>query len=263
MNTTPTEDTIREICDRLHDAATQEHSLQHRISATIVLIERLTGIEAEVLPVRAVLYSRSAVNRLGGAMMPAHAGEIAHFREQVGPAMILLGIDQPHAVLLAADLMIELADSAQWAQRGVLLHPFVANRPTDLTQWTITGLAIWRDRDIPTPPRPGGVGSPRFYRPKARSRHRDARCNHPRTFATQISHRCPDKRSLCRASTHSVRCMRFTTCPALESDLISAARQRCSCCSHENDPVGVKYCGRTTRSQSRLTLSPGFATTRS
>ena len=73
-------------------------------------------------------------------MMPAHAGEIAHFREQVGPAMILLGIDQPHAVLLAADLMIELADSAQWAQRGVLLHPFVANRPTDLTQWTITGL---------------------------------------------------------------------------------------------------------------------------
>jgi len=139
MRTSTVESIAREICDRLSHAG-HDMPWEQRLQAAVLLLHRLTNVEVEVLPVRAVLYSRSARYRLGGPMMPEHAGDVAHIREQVGSSMVLLGVERLHAVILVGSVMIEMIDAQQWSDQGVLLRPFVADRPIDLSQWTVEGL---------------------------------------------------------------------------------------------------------------------------
>jgi hypothetical protein len=113
-----------------------------RIAAAAIVLERFLDARPVVLHVRAAVYGRSAVFRLGGAMVPQHQGEIDHFREQVGPAMVLLGIGDgsaSHAVLSIGGVMLELAHGADWNDRGVLLRPFARTYGGEEV-WTVGGL---------------------------------------------------------------------------------------------------------------------------
>lgn len=126
------------LCEQLSLVApTPPHAV--RLAAVALTLEGLTGTTPSVVPVRAALYGRAAVLRLGGAHLPTHQGEIDHFREQVGPAMILLGFDEPHAVLQLDGIYIEVADASDWGGRGVLLRPFPHAIP-DSDTWTAEGL---------------------------------------------------------------------------------------------------------------------------
>lgn len=114
-----------------------------RLAATAVVLEQMTGIVPTVIPVKAAAYSRSAVFRLGGAMVPQHQGEVEQFREQVEPAMVLLGFDReaPHAVLsIAGMLVVEVAHGADWNDRGVLVRPFVHTTNPRGDTWIVDGL---------------------------------------------------------------------------------------------------------------------------
>lgn len=127
-------------CDIITDIGAPD-SWQVRMLAAQLLIHDLTGITPQILPVRAVAYGRSAVHRLGGALMPRTDAELAHFREQAGPAMTPLGQHGIHAVLVIDELIIELATSNDHHGSGVILTPFAAplsrGRPA---LWTIDGL---------------------------------------------------------------------------------------------------------------------------
>jgi hypothetical protein len=113
-----------------------------RLAATTRALQQLTGIAPEIVVVRAAAYSRSAVFRLGGAMVPRHQGEVEHFREQVGPAMTLLGITSraAHAVLCIEGVIVEVAHGADWGDRGVLLRPFVYAPGRSVDAWIVDGL---------------------------------------------------------------------------------------------------------------------------
>lgn len=113
-----------------------------RLAATAVVLEQMTGSVPTVVPVKVAAYSRSAVFRLGGAMVPQHRGEVDQFREQVDPGMALLGFEQqaPHAVLLVAGVVVEVAHGADWNDRGVLVRPFVHTTNSLGDTWIVDGL---------------------------------------------------------------------------------------------------------------------------
>lgn len=134
--------TCRDVCAVLADLGTAV-TWSTRLAATAVALEQLTGIVPTVIPVKAAAYSRSAVFRLGGAMVPQHQGEVAHFREQVEPAMVLLGLEggAAHAVLLLDGLaVVEVAHGIDWNDRGVLVRPFVHMSSPRGDEWIVDGL---------------------------------------------------------------------------------------------------------------------------
>ena len=114
------------ICTVLADAGSAT-SWRVRLHAAEMLITQFTDASVEVLVVRAIAYGRAATLRLGGAMLPTSDAERAHIREQVGPAMLALGYDDHHAVLVVNGQLI--MDVASWHDHhdpGVLLYPYVA-----------------------------------------------------------------------------------------------------------------------------------------
>ncbi len=132
----------RDLCAVLADIGSSV-TWRTRIAATAVVLEQMTGIVPTVVPVKGAAYSRSAVFRLGGAMVPQHQGEVEQFREQVGPAMVLLGFDReaPHAILsIAGTLVVEVAHGADWNDRGVLVRPFVHTTNPRAGAWIVDGL---------------------------------------------------------------------------------------------------------------------------
>lgn len=137
--TMSTESLAREACDRV-SAAGPTRTWQQRIVALMLVLQRSTCTPVELVPVRAAIYSRSALFRLGGCALPTSEGEMEQFHEQVGSAMVLLGTERPHAIVLVGSVMIELADAREWNDRGALLRPFVSDRPQTLDRWTVQGL---------------------------------------------------------------------------------------------------------------------------
>jgi len=115
-----------------------------RLRAAELLIGELTQTVPSVQVVRAVAYGRSAVWRLGGAPIPASDVEFAHYRHQVGPAMLVLGTDdEQQAVLIIADsVMMELASWNDHDDPGVLIRPFVyAPRSIDGPRFVVEGVS--------------------------------------------------------------------------------------------------------------------------
>lgn len=131
----------RDLCAALADISGQV-SWPVRLAAAAMALESVTGIKPVVVTVRAAAYSRSAVLRLGGAMIPQHQGEVEHFREQVGPAMILLGLEgaAPHAVLAVGTHLVEVAHGVDWNDRGVLVRPFAHAPGARGSRWSVGGL---------------------------------------------------------------------------------------------------------------------------
>lgn len=136
-----TESICRDLCAVLADSGSKV-GWRLRLAAAAIALERVVGVRPAVVPVRAAAYSRSAIFRLGGAMVPQHQGEIDHFREQVGPAMILLGIERasPHAVLSIGQCVVEVAHGGDWNDRGVLVRPFVHVCAGRDAGWIVDGL---------------------------------------------------------------------------------------------------------------------------
>ncbi len=131
----------RDLCAVLGDAGSNV-DWHLRLSAAAIALDRIVGVEPMVVPVRAAAYSRSAIFRLGGAMVPQHQGEIDHFREQVGPAMILLGVEHTpaHAVLSIGPCVVDVAHGADWNDRGVLIRPFTHLCDSRESGWIVDGL---------------------------------------------------------------------------------------------------------------------------
>lgn len=86
------------------------------------------------------LYGPLAATRLGGTHVPIDQAEVEHFREQAGPGLILLSFTSPHAVLAAGGVMLELANSCDWNDRGVLMRPFTRPVTATTDKWTTRGL---------------------------------------------------------------------------------------------------------------------------
>ncbi len=104
-----------------------------RIAAAALALETVSSERVEIVAVRAAVFSRAAIQQLGGAIHPSTPGEVTHLREQVGHGMTLLGFaDEPHAILRVGDVLIELADGGS---RGPLLRPFVVAAPSTFDRW--------------------------------------------------------------------------------------------------------------------------------
>lgn len=114
------------VCDAVADVGFA-YSWRLRLRAAELLIRELTQTEPNVQIVRAVAYGRSAILRLGGAPIPGSDTELAHYRHQVGPAMLVLGSDdEQHAVLvIAGSVLMELTLWNDHDDPGVLIRPFV------------------------------------------------------------------------------------------------------------------------------------------
>jgi hypothetical protein len=127
--------TLRSTCEAVCAAVADIgfHAGWHvKLRATELLLEQLVDANVHVMVVRAVAYGRSATHRLGGALIPESDAELEQFREQVGPAMLTLGHDVAHAVLVIdRTLIIELASWLDHDDPGVMLQPFVAWLPAD------------------------------------------------------------------------------------------------------------------------------------
>lgn len=113
---------------------------EHRLAATALVLTRLVDAKPWVMAVRSVAYNRLAAQRLGGAFIPQHQGEVDHFREQVGPGMVFVNDSQPYGVLILGDLMIDVTDARDWNDRGVLARPFATRVPVFGESWSIGGL---------------------------------------------------------------------------------------------------------------------------
>ena len=133
---------VAAVCETLcrHMEPATHLTQEQRLAAASFILRRLTGQEPTRLVVRAALYGPLAAARLGGRHVPIDQAEVEHFREQGGPGLILLGFASPHAILVADGVMLELAHSRDWNDRGVLLHPFTRPIPTPTEDWTITDL---------------------------------------------------------------------------------------------------------------------------
>jgi hypothetical protein len=103
-----------------------------RLRAAQLLLIHLAGVEPRIQRVRGVVYGRSALHRLGSPLVPETEAELAQFREQVGPAMLLLGHDEPHAVLVAEDrYLVELYSWNDHNDPGVLIQPYARDLGTN------------------------------------------------------------------------------------------------------------------------------------
>jgi len=108
-----------------------------RLHAAVLTLEAISGCAPQVVSVRAVAYNRSAILRLGGALIPESDAELAHLREQVGPAMLPLGFDATHAVVACGDLFIELSSWIDHDAAGVIVQPLVGQLPRNGSRrWT-------------------------------------------------------------------------------------------------------------------------------
>jgi hypothetical protein len=126
------------LCRHIESAAPLTH--EQRLTAASFVLRRLTGHLPRRLAVRAALYGPLAAARLGGRHVPIDRAEVEHFCEQAGPGLVLLGFASPHAILVAGGVMLELAHSRDWNDRGVLLRPFARPIPTPTEDWTIRNL---------------------------------------------------------------------------------------------------------------------------
>ena len=113
------------VCDAVADIGFAS-SWRVRLRAAELLIGQLTQTEPNVQVVRAVVYGRSAAWRLRGGPIPS-------FRDQVGPAMLVLGTDdERHAVLVVSGtVLMELASWNDHDDPGVLIRPFVHSLPAN------------------------------------------------------------------------------------------------------------------------------------
>ncbi len=119
-----------------------------RLRAAQLLIAHITQSLPTVQVVRGIAYGRSALFRLGEPMLPQTDLEMVHYRERVGPAMLLLGFDQLHAVLIVGGhVLVELASWNDHDDPGVLMQPFVRVMPPEVDERFVvdgisTGAAI-------------------------------------------------------------------------------------------------------------------------
>ncbi len=133
---------VTDVCETLcrHLETADDLTHEQRLAAANLVLKRLTGHQPSLLAVRAALYGPLAAARLGGRHVPIDQAEVDHFCEQAGPGLILLGFASPHAILTAGGVMLELAHSRDWNDRGVLLRPFARPIPTPTEDWTIADL---------------------------------------------------------------------------------------------------------------------------
>ena len=137
MKRSPLDPLLRDVC--AHLGAMPDLSHAQRLRVAIDTIEALTGCTPRVRAVRAAVFSRSALYHLGGAMLPATLGEAQQFSEQCRGGFVELHCDtQPHLILVVDEIMLELAHSAQWNDRGVLVRPFASPLPRTST-WVVNG----------------------------------------------------------------------------------------------------------------------------
>jgi len=133
---------VADVCETLcrHMETAAHLTPQQRLAAATFVLRRMTGQKPSMVAVRAALYGPLASARLGGTHVPIDQAEVEHFCEQAGPGLILLGFASPHAILVAGDVMLELAHSRDWNDRGVLVRPFARPLSTSAEQWTIADL---------------------------------------------------------------------------------------------------------------------------
>ncbi len=129
-STNPLEDVCIAVVDAVAEAG-YAVSWHVRFRAAQLLIAHITQSVPNVRVVRGIVYGRSALFRLGGALIPRTDAELAQFDDQVGPAMVLLGYDQPHAVLVVGPHVMDLAYWNDHDDPGVLIHPFVGRLPAE------------------------------------------------------------------------------------------------------------------------------------
>lgn len=127
---TPLENTCLAVIDAVDDLGFSA-PWHVRFRAAQLLIAHITQSVPTVQVVRGIVYGRSALFRLGGALIPRTQEELAQFHEQVGPALVLLGYDQPHAVLIVGPYVVELTCWNDHDDPGVLIHPFVGQLPVE------------------------------------------------------------------------------------------------------------------------------------
>lgn len=114
-----------------------------RMRAAELLLTHLAGTQVRVQVVRAVAYGHSAFHRHGLPLIPRSEAELQRFYDRAGAAALVLGYDQPHAVLIIDDRV--LVESFSWndhSDPGVLLQPFVRDLgPDPEARFTVTDVA--------------------------------------------------------------------------------------------------------------------------
>ncbi len=106
-----------------------------RLRAAQLLLIHLVGVEPRVQRVRAAVYGMSAMYRLGHPLLPRTDADFIRIRDRCGPAMLLLGYDMPHAVLVVEGrVLIELFAWTDHSDPGVLIEPFVRDLGDDAAE---------------------------------------------------------------------------------------------------------------------------------
>lgn len=115
-----------------------------RLRAAELLLVHLVGVAPRVQRVRSAVYGMSALHRLGGSVpLPESETELARLTDKVGPAMLLIGYDEPHAVLVVDDrILIELFSWSDHVDPGALMQPFAREIGKDAgSRFTIPDVA--------------------------------------------------------------------------------------------------------------------------
>lgn len=103
-----------------------------RLRAAQLLLIHLVGVEPRVQRVRAAVYGMSAMHRLGHPLLPRTDADFIRIRDRGGPAMLLLGYDVPHAVLvIEGRVLMELFAWNDHNDPGVLIEPFARDLGDD------------------------------------------------------------------------------------------------------------------------------------
>lgn len=96
-----------------------------RLRAAELLLTHLLSVPPEVKLVCAIAYGQSAMARIGTPLFPRTAEELVRLRDSAGPAMLMLGQDQHHALLVVDEqIAVELGSWNDYRDPGVLLRPF-------------------------------------------------------------------------------------------------------------------------------------------
>lgn len=123
------DDHILRVCEAVQSAVSDigfDMPWRVRLRAAELLIAALVGAAPEVALVYGVAYGRLALARIGRPLFPRTAAELVQLRSRAGPAMLMLGQDQSHGVLVVDErVVIELVSWHDFRDPGVMLQPFV------------------------------------------------------------------------------------------------------------------------------------------
>lgn len=101
-----------------------------RLEVTYRLVEAFSFRRPRIVSVECVVYARAAQARLHGEpLVPRTRGELEELRAQFGPGFAAFGFDNAHAIVMASDFAIEVADADDVSAGLMPLEPRVIPGP--------------------------------------------------------------------------------------------------------------------------------------